>query len=57
MKHQRTLEELLLKDLWPHLTERLERALDWLQQHGRTPADPSGPQVPYGWYPRDRTCS
>lgn len=50
-KHQRSLEELLSKDLWPHLTARLERALAWLQRQGRTPTNPSGPRVPYGWIP------
>ena len=41
-KHQHTLEELLEKDLWPHRTERLQRALGWLQLHGRTVDNPSG---------------
>jgi transposase-like protein len=41
-KHQHTLEDLLAKDLWPHRTERLERALSWLQLHGRTENNPSG---------------
>jgi HNH endonuclease len=41
-KHQDTLEELLTNDLWPHCTARLERALDWLQQYGRTSTNPSG---------------
>jgi len=41
-KRQRTLEELLAKDLWPHRTERLKRALAWLQLHGRTATEPSG---------------
>lgn len=41
-KHQRTLEELLVNDSWPHRTERLKRALSWLQLHGRTATNPSG---------------
>lgn len=41
-KHQCTLEELIEKDLWPHRTDRLAVAVGWLQQHGRTAADPSG---------------
>lgn len=41
-KHRRTLEDLLVKDLWPHRTVRLKRALGWLQLHGRTPINPSG---------------
>jgi hypothetical protein len=41
-KRQHTLEELLVRDLWPHRTERLESALRWLQQYGRTSTDPSG---------------
>ena len=51
MKHQHSLEYLLAKDLWPHQTARLEHALTWLQNHGRTPDNPSGPRVPYGWIP------
>lgn len=41
-KHQHTLEKLLAMDLWPHRTDRLKRALSWLQLHGRTTANPSG---------------
>jgi hypothetical protein len=41
-KRRRTLEELIEQDLWPHRTERLGRILSWLQQHGRTAANPSG---------------
>lgn len=41
-KHQHTLEDLLIKDLWPQRAERLKRALGWLQMHGRTATNPSG---------------
>ncbi len=34
-KRFHSLEELLEKDLWPHLSAHLEHALGWLKQNGR----------------------
>ncbi len=34
-KRNRTIEECLADDFWPHRTARVERALSWLTQQGR----------------------
>ena len=46
-KKERSIEECLAIDLWPHRTARLERALGWLQQNGRAAINPDLAEATY----------